>query len=58
MQAARPGDRKVDLAIEFRRFAAQHLFNVRPQRVVAVAPIASTMVLPMICSRGTPTSCA
>jgi hypothetical protein len=35
MQAARPGDRKVDLAIEFRRFAAQHLFNVRPQRVVA-----------------------
>ena len=36
MQAARPGDRKVDLAIEFRRFAAQHLFNVRPQRVVAL----------------------
>ena len=33
MQAARPGYRKVDLAIEFGRFAAQHLFDVRPQRV-------------------------
>src|ERR1700722_6436600 len=33
VQAARPGYWKVDLAIEFRRFAAQHFFDVRPQRV-------------------------
>src|ERR1700680_429916 len=36
MQAARPGYRKVDLAIEFRCFAAKHLFDVRPQRVEAL----------------------
>src|SRR6202043_2454160 len=31
MQAARPVYRKVDLAIEFRRFAAKHAFDIRPQ---------------------------
>src|SRR5580700_318796 len=31
MQPARPGYRKVDLAIEFRRFSVQHLFDMRPQ---------------------------
>src|SRR5580704_4107916 len=37
MQAARPSYREADLAIELCGFAAQHLFDVRPQRVEAVA---------------------